>query len=387
MGASDAGCGAGRVRRGGRGKPTKGRTAAVHLAHLRLRNFRNYPRLDADWSPGFHVLAGANAQGKTNLLEAIYLLATLRSFRGIGGAQMIQQGQAGYFVGARIVGVEQHDVRIYWSVSRRELTLDRHPVRRIADYLGVLRAVVFCSEDSQLVKGSGRIRRRFLDLILTQTQPDYLAWLQRYHTALRARNAILKGREIDPDALAGFSAELVRAGKPLMEARESLTPRLAEVARGAYERMAGVGRESLAVTYEPNVRGDLAVALAQSRARDQAYRQTMAGPHRDELRLALDGRPAAQYGSEGQKRTVALALKAAQAEYLTLQHGTPPVLLIDDVMGELDRQRRGGFIPLLEQVRQARSQVFMTCTEENWPRDLGTDLVRWTVTAGDVRPG
>src|SRR5512140_2740014 len=143
----------------------------MHLAHLRLRDFRNYARLDVDFTPGFHLLLGDNAQGKTNILEAIYLIATLRSFRGVGGAQMIRHGQKGYFVGGKIVGQGDHEVKLYWSAQERSIGLDGRPVRKLTDYLGVLRTVVFCTEDLQLVKGTGRNRRRFLDLLLSQTQP------------------------------------------------------------------------------------------------------------------------------------------------------------------------------------------------------------------------
>src|SRR5579859_3378576 len=133
----------------------------MHLAHLRLRDFRNYARLDADFAPGFHLLLGDNAQGKTNILEAIYLMATLRSFRGVGGAQMVRHGQKGYFVGGKAVGQGDHDIKMYWSASERKLSLDNRPVRRLTDYLGALRVVIFCTEDLQLVKGAARIRRRF----------------------------------------------------------------------------------------------------------------------------------------------------------------------------------------------------------------------------------
>ena len=174
----------------------------MHLAHLRLRDFRNYPRLDADFAPGFHLLLGDNAQGKTNILEAVYLMATLRSFRGVGGAKMIRHGQKGYFVGGSVVGGtipsislaslqggeggarrskflpptnpspqpsprlggeretkilashSEREVKIYWSARERKLALDGQPVKRLGDYLGVLRAVVFCTEDLQLVKGA-----------------------------------------------------------------------------------------------------------------------------------------------------------------------------------------------------------------------------------------
>jgi len=138
----------------------------VHLAHLRLRDFRNYARLDADFSSGFHLLLGENAQGKTNILEAIYLLATLRSFRGIGGAQMVRHGQKGYFVGGKVVGQGEHELKMYWSAQQRSLSLDGRSVGKATDYLGTLRTVVFCTEDIQLVKGTARARRRFMDLLL-----------------------------------------------------------------------------------------------------------------------------------------------------------------------------------------------------------------------------
>src|SRR2546425_11521658 len=164
----------------------------MHLAHLRLRDFRNYARLDVDFAPGFHLLLGDNAQGKTNILEGIYLIATLRSFRGVGGAQMVRHGQKGYFVGGTVVGQGEHETRLYWSSRERTLSLDGRPVRKLTDYLGVLRVVVFCTEDLQLIKGTGRSRRRFLDLLLSQTYPYYLPLLQRYAQALRSRNSLLR---------------------------------------------------------------------------------------------------------------------------------------------------------------------------------------------------
>ena len=142
----------------------------MHLAHLRLRDFRNYARLDVDFTPGFQVLLGDNAQGKTNVLEAIYLLATLRSFRGVGGAQMVRHAQKAYFVGCQVVATGERDIKMYWSAAERKLSLDGQPVRRLIDYLGALRVVVFCTEDLQLVKGPASRRRRFLDLLLAQTQ-------------------------------------------------------------------------------------------------------------------------------------------------------------------------------------------------------------------------
>jgi DNA replication and repair protein RecF len=355
----------------------------VHLAHLRLRDFRNYPRLDADFAPGFHLLLGDNAQGKTNILEAIYLIATLRSFRGVGGAQMIRHGQKGYFVGSKIISQGEHETKMYWSSQERSLTLDGRAVRKLTDYLGVLRTVVFCTEDLQLIKGPSSGRRRFLDLLLSQIQPTYLPLRQRYTQALRSRNALLKRPVLDPAALDGFSSELVSAGEEIIRFRRELVPKFSPLARGAYQRIAN-DAEELRLEYQPSVKRDFAVELAQSRARERSYRSTVVGPHRDDLQLLVSDRSAAQFGSEGQKRTLATALKMAQAEYLTAFHGAPPILLIDDVMGELDLKRRSGFLPLLERSHQSRGQVFMTATEENWPRELASDVHRWLVKGGTL---
>lgn len=356
----------------------------MHLATLRLRDFRNYRRLDMKFEPGFHLLLGKNAQGKTNILESIYLLATLRSFRGVGAAQMIRQGQKGFFVGAEIIGSQSDTIKYYWSMRERKLTLNQDPVKRLSDFFGTLRAVVFCTEDLQLVKGAPRIRRRFMDLLLAQTQPTYLQYLQQYAKVLCSRNALLKQYRPDLNVLDSFSRELVKYGQALIDARRQLIPKLSPLARLAYRRISA-DAEELMMVYKPTVQTDFAEELKKNMDRDRQYRSTLIGPHRDDLSLKLNDNLASQFGSEGQKRTLALALKMAQAEYLTGIVGYPPVLLIDDVMGELDRERRSGLLPLLERAHHARGQVFMTCTEENWPRELGRRLTRWQVSQGQVQ--
>ena len=357
----------------------------MHLAHLRLRDFRNYARLDADFLPGFHLLLGDNAQGKTNILEAIYLMATLRSFRGVGSAQMIRHAQKGYFVGGNVVGQGEHEIKMYWSARERNLSLDGRPVKKLTDYLGALRTVVFCTEDLQLIKGAARARRRFIDLLLAQTQPAYLPLLQRFMHTVRARNALLKQRSTDEAALESFSRELVNVGNEIIRARRELVPKFSPLARLAYRRISN-DAEELRIEYQPSIKNDFAVELAQSRARERSYRATLVGPHRDDLQLLLNEKSAAQFGSEGQKRTLAIALKMAQAEFLAGIHGSAPILLMDDVMGELDVKRRSGLLPLLEHARRTSGQVFMTCTEENWPSELGKDLQRWEVKAGRLNP-
>jgi DNA replication and repair protein RecF len=209
--------------------------------------------------------------------------------------------------------------------------------------------------------------------------------LQRYTRALRSRNALLKRPGIDPVALESFSQELVSTGGEIVRLRRELVPRFSPLARLAYRRISN-DAEELRVEYLSSIKADFAIELAQSRRREQAYRATLVGPHRDDLQLLLNDKSGAQFGSEGQKRTLAVALKMAQAEYVTGIHGSPPVLLIDDIMGELDSSRRAGLLPLLERAHRAQGQVFMTATEENWPRELSRDLRRWQVTGGTVEP-
>ncbi|MCO5051149.1 MAG: DNA replication/repair protein RecF [Verrucomicrobiae bacterium] len=355
----------------------------MHLAHLRLRDFRNYARTDVVFSPGLHVLLGDNAQGKTNILEAIYLMATLRSFRGVGGAQMIRHGQSGYFIAGRVVGQGEREIKMYWSRRERKLSLDGQPVKKLTDYLGTLRTVVFCAEDLHLVKGTGRSRRRFMDLLLSQTCASYLPLLQRYAHVVRSRNAVLKQFPPDPVLLESYTEQLIKYGGEITRQRQELIPRLLPLAQQAYRRIANAA-EVLRIVYEPSVKADFAMESARMRERERRFRMTLLGPHRDDLQLLLDDRSAAQFASEGQKRSIAIALKMAQADFLTVSHGTAPVLLIDDVMGELDLKRRSGLLPLLEATCDRRGQVFMTCTEENWPRELGRSLQRWQVKAGKI---
>jgi DNA replication and repair protein RecF len=223
-------------------------------------------------------------------------------------------------------------------------------------------------------------------LLLAQTNPAYLPLLQRYMHSVRARNALLKQRAIDEAALDSFSAELAKLGNEIIRARREIAPKFSPLVRLAYRRISN-DAEELRIEYAPSVKKDFAVELAQSRARERTYRSTLVGPHRDDLQLLLHEKSAAQFGSDGQKRTLAIALKMAQAEFLCGVHGSAPILLIDDVMGELDLKRRSGFLPLLEHARKSSGQVFMTATEENWPSELGKTLQKWEVRAGALRRG
>jgi len=242
---------------------------------------------------------------------------------------------------------------------------------------------VFCTEDLLLIKGPGRARRRFLDLLLSQTQAGYLTLLMRYTRALRSRNALLKRPVLDPISLEGFTRELINSGAELTRLRHELVPKFSPLVSLAYRQIA-TDAEEFHLEYQPAIKNDFAVELAQSRVRERTYRMTLIGPHRDEVKLLLNNRSLAQFGSEGQKRTVAIALKLAQAEYVSSFHGAPPILLIDDVMGELDAKRRTAFLPILNRTRESSGQVFMTSTDQTWVQEVGREVHKWQVNSGNI---
>lgn len=355
----------------------------MRVSRIRIRDFRNIARFDATIPPGAHLIMGANAQGKSAFLEAVYLMATLRSFRGASGSQMVQHGAKGYFVGGEISAASTREIKIFWSSRERRVQLDDQPIRRLADLYEFARMVVFSNEDLQLTSGAPRVRRRFIDLILAQSEIDYLPTLQGYARAIRSRNALLRNESSDIRTLDGFTKEAIKHGEAMMRQRAGLIPQLEKHARSAYARIAP-DKETLSIEYQPNVKSDFTRELAQSHPRERALGSTVIGPHRDDLRLRLDDRPVANFASEGQKRSVAIALRMAQTELLTERFGQTPILLIDDVLGELDASRRAGFLPLLERPETKRSQAFITCTETSWPKEISADWGRWRVCEGVI---
>lgn len=354
------------------------------LRELRLRTFRNLPRLDWTIGSGVHVLTGANAQGKTNLLESIYLLSTMKSFRGATHHEMIQEGKKGYFIGAHFQAETDARIKFYWSPRERKLTLNEEPVASLADYLGVVKTVVFSSADIQLVRGSGRFRRRFIDLICCQTKPGYLLCLQNYSKAVKSRNLLLKRRPADPRLLASFSNQVVHLGNQIMEERKNMIPKISPMARLAFRQISKARDEELIIEYQPSVRQDFAHELERHFPRDSQSGSTGIGPHRDDILFKIQNRDADRYASEGQQRSLVLSLKMAQTQILKGLFGYSPILLIDDVMGELDPARKEAFLPLLHHAQSHSAQVFMTTTETTWPGDIAKNWTFWSLQAGQL---
>jgi len=328
------------------------------LRDLQLRNFRCFESIAAEFAPGFNFIIGPNGQGKTTLLEAACVLLRLQSQRSASLAPAVRIGQRSFVVSGHVA---EHLLQFYYSRVRRKVAFDGIEQTDPAEYLRLVRVVSFTNHDLDLIRGPGELRRRFLDFVGNQVEPRYRPTLRAYERALRSRNALLKSPQARPRELAAYAEPLVRAGTSLREMRAALVQRLAPPAARS-QRAISSEQESLVLEYAPGCDEDFAAHLARTSVEEERLRLTIVGPHRDDLRLLVHAMPAAQFASEGQQRTIALALKLAQAKVLSENTGSPPLLLIDDIFGELDAARRNALLAHLPN----ESQKLVTATSLAW---------------------
>ena len=318
----------------------------MRVTRLWLTDFRNYPSAELEPDPdGLTVIVGSNGEGKTNLLEAIGYLATLSSFRGAPTDALIRQGAASAVVRAE---GERDDRSLLIEAelnagSRDRIQVNRQPLKRARDLLGALRVSVFAPDDLVLVKGGPGERRRFLDDVLVALHPKHDALQRDLDRVLRQRNTLLRqsGGRMSPEVestLDVWDAKLVSTGTALAEAREELVARLEPEIAKAYDQVAHTAAD-VSVGYQRSWSGLLADAVAASRADDLRRGVTLVGPHRDELALAIAGLPGRTHASQGEQRSLALALRLAAHRVVGEAVGASPVLLLDDVFSELDPER------------------------------------------------
>ena len=359
----------------------------MFLRSLQLTQFRCFETLRLDLPPGLTLFHGNNAQGKTSILEAACLLTRLQSPRTSVLGDCVRFGETALAVGGTLVNDEvSADLRFQYRESGRRLLVDGENQSRAANYLvHSARVVWMANDDLALVRGGGEGRRRYLDFMAGQLFPEYRDALRSYERALRSRNFLLKRdasprwAEIDP-----YTRLLQTHGTILTDARRSLIDRLQPHAAAAQAHVAG-GSESLLLAYESaSGEGDeLAAHLEALRPEEQRKRQTLAGPHRDDLALFMEGKPAGKFASEGQQRTIALALKLGQAHLFLANGEPPPLILIDDVFGELDPRRRNALMSAWPK----ESQKLITTTHLDWLDETWEDGHRLTVAAATVSAG
>lgn len=337
------------------------------LSELQIRGFRCFERVRLELNPGATCIVGPNARGKTTLLEAACVLLRLQSPRANTLGQTVRFGEAGF----ALDGVWNGTPLLYnYSARRRKLLLDGVEQRRANEYLGLARVVWFGNDDLELIRGGSEGRRRFLDFAIAQVQPSHRVHLRNYEKALRSRNALLKSeasqREID-----AYTGPLLQFGAAIRVARMDFAGALGPMVAAANLAIGGEGPELQAV-YKEGVGEDFAEALRRSAAEEKRLRQTVVGPHRDDLELKFDGRAAGNFASEGQQRTAALALRMGQAEILSRVDSHPPLFLIDDIFGELDVIRRNRLLHLLPE----KAQQLITTTHLDWAGDFSAEIRR-----------
>lgn len=346
---------------------------------LQVRNFRNLLALDTAFEPGLNVIHGRNAQGKTNLLEAIYLLVTGRSFRTANDAELIPwhlEEYTGTVIRANVLkksGEEQ--LGVYFDGKAKRVLVNGTPITRLANLVGHLNAVLFTPTDLLLVRGAPSLRRRFLDIAIGQTSRIYMDALQQYQTVLKNRNILLKAAAGGPSAahtlqLDVYDQQLVESGSRIIEHRARA---LADMSRTATDHYGCItaNAEPLHLVYEPDITlpdpGDDSAAIAeafhaqlrQARRDDLRRLATGHGPHRDDFGLQISGYAARQFASQGQQRSAVLAIKFAEMDFLHHHTGERPLLMLDDVISELDEERRRAFLQHLQQ----DVQTFITTTD------------------------
>lgn len=409
----------------------------MRLLHLSLTNFRNYARLELDFPPGIVLLRGDNAQGKTNLLEAIYYLSRMHSPRtsvdrelvnwlawkeDLPFARLVAQIEAGEQRDQIELSLVQNSIS---STEGNAIGVRKHvrvngAQKRASDVIGLLNAVLFLPQDINLVDGPPQLRRQYLDDIISQTDPQYYRELQLYSRVLTQRNYLLKSlknREYDEAQLQFWDQRLVQHGTYLIVRRQQVIQQLDEFVQCVHARLTGES-ERLRLEYDASVRlephsgaayqmalptepGDLTIGVSKGlassllqdvaalfadqlrrmRGKEQEQGVSLLGPHRDNFRFLVNGVDMNIYGSRGQQRTVALSLKLAEVEWITQERKDKPVLLLDDVLSELDTAHR---CYLLDAIDQAQQVIITTTDFTPFSEEFLSHATLWRVCAGRI---
>jgi DNA replication and repair protein RecF len=348
----------------------------LYIKNLKLRSFRNYSSLDVEFAKNFNIIYGNNAQGKTNILEAMFLCASGRSHRTSKDADLVEIGKDGYQVRLSLIrksGEAEIEIN-YRKDEKKRIKINDIPAKRIGSLIGKLNAVIFSPEDLMLIKEGPSERRRFLDITISQLKPAYFYELQQYAKLLAQRNSLLKELK-EKRQLIGtldiWNENLSKTGARIIRARADFIKRLNNLLKTNHKRIAG-SAEDLKINYCPSVKAnnyesieDIQKSFNSSLERavniETKRGSTLYGPQRDDYEILLNNINIKQFGSQGQQRTAVLSIKLSEIDIVKEDTGEHPVLLLDDVMSELDRKRQEFLIKNLDEV-----QTFITCTDKSF---------------------
>lgn len=337
----------------------------MYIREIELKDFRNYRELKVSFSRHVNIFLGNNAQGKTNLLEGIYLNAMARSFKTTRDREMIRFGED--FCKIRTVSVtddeEQTTEIVITKEGKKAIRLDGMKVSRTSQLLDRMYIIIFSPEDLKIVKDEPEKRRKFIDRELCQIKPGYYSDLSNYKKVLRQRNTYLKETDIEPSVLDIWDFELAKYGSKVILKRKEFIDKINTISSRIHEGISG-GKEKLELKYESNIdftentEKDYYDLLVSERNDDIRNRTTGRGPHKDDLKISGNGTDLRKFGSQGQQRTAALSLKLSEIRLIEEETGEKPVLLLDDVLSELDNERQTYLINSL-----GENQMFITTAD------------------------
>ena len=334
----------------------------MKIRSLKLKNYRNYDLLKLDFDGAANIFYGDNAQGKTNILEAVYISGTTKSHRGAKDRELIRFGQDESHIEAIVEknGIDyQLDMHLKKN-SPKGIAINKMPIRKASELFGIVNFVFFSPEDLNIIKNGPSERRRFIDMELSQLDRVYLSNLTNYNRIVNQRNHLLKsigiGGELK-DTLEVWDMQLIQYGDKIIERRKEFLDKVNEIISSIHKKLTG-DREEIQVIYEPS-NGNLTLeqALQKNRERDIRIKSTSAGPHRDDICFMVGGLDIRRYGSQGQQRTAALSLKLSEIELVKQAAKDTPVLLLDDVLSELDKHRQNYLLDSINDI-----QTLITCT-------------------------
>jgi DNA replication and repair protein RecF len=357
----------------------------MYLSSLQIRNFRNLKETQLQFNPGVNIFLGQNGQGKTNLLEAIYFLGIARYFRTSCDSALITQGMNGFFLSGTVVHQYIQDKIDVFLEDTKKVRINNKFLPRIIDLIGHFQVIIFFPEDLHIVKGTPDIRRRFLDILLSQSNPQYLHYLQRYHKIHKHCNEMLwqlktRQQEITMSELDVWDIQRQEVGSQLIKARKEAIEALNDLAASVHHQIASFhlleeemeNSEILKISYKPSM-------FDKEKRRDEIQKgRTLSGPHLDDMAFWINGIDAKRFSSQGQQRTAAISLRLAEMEYLYQQTKELPVLLLDDICSELDDIRRGYLMKAINQ----GGQIFITTTSIETVKELIDGATVWTVRDG-----
>ena len=332
------------------------------IESIELKNYRNYENLQLELSPGTNIFYGDNAQGKTNILESVYVCCTTKSHKGSKDKEMIRFGEDEAHIK---LTVRKQDVpyRIDMHLKKNKtkgIAVDGIPIRKASQLFGLVNVVFFSPEDLNIIKNGPSERRRFIDMELCQLDKVYVHSLVQYNKVLLQRNKLLKELGFHPEyeaTLDVWDEQLVRFGKEVIKARRAFIDQLGDIIKELHTKLSG-GKENIEVIYDPDTEEEeLEAAVRKSRQQDMKQKTTLAGPHRDDISFVVNGIDIRRFGSQGQQRTAALSLKLSELELVKKVSRDDPVLLLDDVLSELDSSRQNQLLDAIQDI-----QTMITCT-------------------------